>query len=229
MRPTSLLAVAVSAVVGVGCGVGGGLLTDIGGKGHQDPLAIGVPLVNRSCNGESLLVVAIGNAAPPLAAAVAEDPHLSYLDTSQSCHTAWTQHGATERYAAYLGPFASPAQACSLRMTEAHRGDFVTRLHDGNQDPVSCVCYRAYSAMPILRPGMDVGIVDGIWIRALQRVLTDLGYLAGGHVSGFYDLATIDAVKQFKHQEGIPLPFNGVVESATWHALVSKGCRLYDS
>lgn len=227
MRPTSLLAVAVSALLGAVCGVGGAVLTDRGGSTGADPLGLGISLVDATCSGDSLLVVASGDRAGELAAAVAEYPHAHYLDTRQSCATAWEEYGPAPRYVAYLGPYQSAGEACSLRMTATHRGDFVTRLHDGNQDPVRCLCYQAYSTLPVLRPGMEQSTLDGIEIRALQRLLTDLGYLPDGHFTSLYDPATVAAVKQFQQEHG--LAFNGVVDVTSWNAVITKGCRLYTS
>jgi hypothetical protein len=228
VRPAPLLAVAVSAVLGIALGVGAGLTLDHHGPDSPaDPLSLGISLRNQSCSDDTLLVVATGDSAPPLAAAVAEDPHLSYLDTSRSCATAWTEHGPAPRYIAYLGPYASREQACSLRMTAVHRGDFVTRLHDGNTTPVRCVCYVAYTAMPVLTPGMHATVLDGIWIRAMQRVISDLGFLAKGHLTSFYDPATVAAVKRLQHAQGLRV--TGIFDSTTWHALITKGCRLYES
>jgi hypothetical protein len=227
VRPAPVLAVAASALIGVACGIGGGLLTDSGGSPHEDPLALGISLVNRSCTGDSLLVVASGNTSSQLASAAAEYPQASYLDTRASCSTAWNEYGPDPRYVAYLGPFPSTTDACSQRMTAQHRGDFVTRLHAGNQEPVRCLCYQAYSSLPTLRIGMDPTTLAGIETRGMQRVLTDLGYLTPGHMTGFYDRPTVDAVKRFQQDHG--LPFNGVVNTTTWKVLITKGCLLYSS
>jgi hypothetical protein len=228
VRPAPLLAVAVSAVLGVALGVGSGLALDRGSDGSfSDPLALGIHLENQGCSGGTLLVVATGDSAPSLAPAVAEYPHLRYLDTRASCATAWAEQGPVPHFAAFLGPYPSREQACSLRMTAAHRGDFVTRLHDGNAKPVRCVCYEPSSAQPLLRPGMHATVLEGIWIRAMQRTLSDLGFLAKGHLTSFYDPVTVAAVRQFQRARG--LPSTGVLAAPTWQALVTQGCRLYES
>jgi murein L,D-transpeptidase YcbB/YkuD len=61
----------------------------------------------------------------------------------------------------------------------------------------------------------------------MQRVLTDLGFLAKGHLSSFYDAPTFSAIKRFQSQSG--LLANGAVGPATWGALVTQGCKLYAS
>ena len=114
MRPSSLLAVAVSAVVGAVCGVGGGLLID-NGPTYPDPLGVDVPLVNQPCQpNESLLVLGMGGTQSAIAAAVTNVPGAGarYLATRDSCDTAWNRAGhAAARYVAYHGPF-STSEAC---------------------------------------------------------------------------------------------------------------------
>jgi Putative peptidoglycan binding domain len=228
VRPAPLLAVAVSAVLGAVLGVGSGIALDHGGPtAPSDPLSLGISLQNQSCTDATLLVVATGSGGPQLAPAVAQNPDLRYLDTRKSCETAWMELGRAPHYAAYLGPYTTRDEACALRMTADYKGSFVTRLHDGNTEPVRCVCYQPPSAMPMLRPGMTANVVEGIWTRAMQRVLTDLHYLPKGHLTAFYDVATVDAVKQFQQDHGIT--FTGVVNATTWQALVKFGCELYTS
>lgn len=229
MRPAPLLVVACSALVGIACGIGAGLLMG-DTTTYADPLALGVPLHNRACTDESLVVLAWGDKRAPLAAGVQEDPgHASYLATSQSCKTAWTRNGhGTPRYVAYVGPFGTGADACRVGMTAQYKGDLVTGLRSGNTNPVECTCYLPAASMPQLRSGMTVSVVDGMWIRSLQRILSDLGYLPRDRITGYYDQSTIDAVKQFQSVRGGIKP-NGVVGSDTWGSLITKGCRLYDS
>jgi len=228
VRHPRLLAVAVSAVVGVACGVAGGLLI-----GHQgpivDPLNVGAPLVNQTCNGQSLLMLRWGGSSSPVGAGIAKDPshHARYLDTTASCPTAWALAGhSAPRYVAYLGPY-SAVQACQLRMTKHYRGTRVTTLTAGNADPVMCACRLPTAGMPQLRTGMGPSAFASIWIRALQRELIDLGVLRAGHPNGVYDPVTVAAVKRFQSEHS--LPPKGVVDSTTWDSLQNKACILYDS
>jgi peptidoglycan hydrolase-like protein with peptidoglycan-binding domain len=228
VRHPRLLAVAVSAVVGIAGGVGGALLI------HDsppiiDPLQLGVSLVNQTCTGQTLLMLGWGPAASPLSAGLQENPgHGHYLETKQSCDTAWGLKGhGSPRYVAYLGPFDTRAQACELRMTAQYRGDRVTSLNAGNTDPVECVCYLPSVTMPLLRIGSDPSALNSIWIRSLQGMLADLRHLPPDHVTGVYDLATEAAVKEFQNERA--LPTSGVVDTATWSSLKTKACGLYDS
>jgi hypothetical protein len=227
VRPASLLAVAVSALVGVVCGVGGGLLLNQGGS-FADPLGLGVPLHDEDCSGQTLLLVGWGS-APSLASGITEDPdHARYLDTEHSCDTAWPLDGhQNARYVAYVGPFRTRQAACALRMTSKYKGDLVTNLADGNTDTVECACYLPVASRPLLRQGMETSDSDGIWIRSLQKMLADLGYSAPDRVTGVYDNATVTAVSSFQADQGIPP--NGVMNPTTWGSLVTHGCKLYRS
>jgi hypothetical protein len=226
VRPTSLLAVAVSAVVGVGCGVGGGLL--MGRHGTVDPLQLGVSLANQRCTGGTLLILGWGSTSR-LATGIAEDPDQAhYLDTQASCTVAWAPNGpADPRYVAYVGPFDTTVQACQQRMTVEFRGDRVITLDANNTSSVQCVCYLPSVSMPLLRIGLDPTALNSIWIRSLQGMLADLGLLPPDRETGVYDLATEAAVKQLQSERA--LPTNGVVDAATWSALKNKACALYDS
>ncbi len=190
-----------------------------------DPLGLGVSLVNQPCSGKSVVVTIAGSSPERLASAVAEDPqHARYLKISDSCPTVWTTGGTrTHGYATYLGPYDTVGQACRVRMTAEHRGDLVTRLRDGTREPVQCLCYLDYETMPRLEPGMEVDALDGIYVFALQDVLTSIGLNPTDHVTGLYDDATVDAVKTFQH--GRALPANGIVDAATWHDLQGPGCQ----
>jgi murein L,D-transpeptidase YcbB/YkuD len=211
-------------VLGLVGGVVGALVIHRSGP---DPLGLGVPLVNQSCTGKSLLVTSSGTATPALASAVAEDPdHVHYLEVAHSCATAWKQDGRQAvGYVTYLGPFSSVSQACQLRMTAAHRGDQVTRLHAGNLDVVQCLCYLDFATMPQLREGMDVSVRTGIYVRALQDVLMTMKMLPAADVTGLYDPATVAQVRAL--QKANALSQNGVVDAATWHTVQNRGCKFY--
>jgi Putative peptidoglycan binding domain len=225
VRRPRLLAATLSGLLGVLGGVVAGTLLD---RHHQlDPLGLGVPMVNQQCTGKSLLVTVGGTSPALLASAVAEDPdHVRYLEVAHSCPTAWNPgNNRTDGYVTYLGPYTSTSQACAVRMTAAHRGDLVTKLHRGNQTPVQCLCYLDYATMPRLRPGMEVDALDGIYVRALQGLLSAIGLNPPEHSTGLYDDQTVQQVTAFQRTTG--LPQNGVVDASTWHQLKDQGCRNY--
>ena len=226
MRRGHLIAVAVSALLGVACGVVGGFVLDRHRSAYPDPLRLGVALVNQPCTHETLLVVARGNGSAQLGATVASEQDVHYLDTRDSCPTAWNDPGAeVGRYAAYLGPYDSPTQACPARMTR--RGGFVTRLVSGTTEPVQCLCYLSFASMPTLRSGMDANAVTSAYVRSLQRLLTTLHLNPETHKTGIYDVQTVEQIRRFQHDHA--LPPNGVVKRATWEALVRQGCAHYTS
>jgi hypothetical protein len=232
VRPGTLTALLASAVLGVVFGIGGGLYVardaDV-----NDPLGLGVAMVDQPCSDnpqrDPLLVVATGDSSSALAGAVAEAPDSTrYLDVSHSCDTAWVTDQAQPRYAAYVGPYANARQACEVRMTAAHRGDLVTLLRSGDTQPVECACYLSYTAMPVLRPGMEADAVEGIYIRALQRLLLALGEPEVSHSKGAYDARTIAQVRRVQDRI-LRLPATGIVDAQTWHALQTQACALYTS
>lgn len=226
MRPAPLLAVLVSALLGVGLGVAGALATG-GSHAVEDPLGLGIPLVNQGCSGESLIVIASGSQDSAFSDVPAAEPgSVRYLATDRSCPTAWSQNGKNAQpYAAYQGPYSSLAEACAERMTVAHRGDFVTVLRRGDTQPVQCLCKLSYRPNPVLRSGAEESTLKAMYIFALQDLLAHLGRLPADHRTGHYDQQTIDAVKQYQHDTA--LPANGVVNTPTWHSIITRGCRRY--
>lgn len=226
MRRTRILALVVSAALGVVGGMAGAAV--LGDRAQPDPLGLGIPLVDQPCGRTSVLVTAWGTSASALAPAVAEDPdHTRYLEVAGSCRASWKQHGTrTEGYVAYLGPYPSAAQACQVRMTAAHRGDLVTRLREGDTGAVQCLCYVDFAQMPELRPGMVADAEESIYIRALQDLLAQLGLNKADDLSGIYDARTVAAVRAF--QAGRSTPSRpGFVNSATWQSLVGQ-CHVYN-
>ena len=226
MRPSALLAVAVSAVLGVALGIGGGLALDRGPDTFEDPLSLGVPMVNQSCTGAFLLAVGKGGLTT-LAAGLSSNPGGRYLDTRQSCPTAWTDSARpTPRWVAYLGPYSSGAKACADRMTADHKGTTVTQLKSGTTDTLHCVCYLDFRSMPTLSTGMAAGVTDSMWARALQNMLIDMGRAKKDDATGVYDLTTAAQVRQLQRDNNIGA--TGVMDAATWHVLQGQACPLYD-
>lgn len=232
MRTASLLAVAVSAVLGVALGIGGGLALDRGQQPvadpHQsfaDPLSLDVPLVNQRCTGDFLLTIGKGNGASALAPGLAAYPQAHYLDTRSSCDLGWRVEGkATPRWVAYLGPYSSGAQPCRLRMTPAHKANSVAHLRQGSA-PVRCLCYLGYKTLPTLHTGMTPGIVDVMWTFALQNMLIDLGRAPKTSANGVYDEATVAQVRRIQAERRLPV--TGVVDALTWQAF-QQHCDIYD-
>jgi murein L,D-transpeptidase YcbB/YkuD len=215
--------VAVSAVLGLVGGVVGGRVLAHGPSG-PDPLSLGVSLVEQPCSDKTLLVTASGTSDAALSSAVAESPdHTHYLSIDGSCDTTWKQKGVVVTgYATYLGPYPTVAQACAVRMTVAHRGDLVTRLHAGTTEPVQCLCYLDFATFPTLRLNMTVTPRTGIYVRAMQTLMVTAGLSPPEAVNGLYDQATTDRIKAFQGVHG--LPQNGVVDGPTWHNLLGSGC-----
>jgi hypothetical protein len=231
VRPVALIAVAVSAVLGVVVGVACGLALDRGDEGtFADPLGLGIPYRNQpSCNTEVLLSMARGPGAAQLGSVVGQnlDQNIAYLDTTRSCPAAWVPPDLpTPRYVVYLGPFATSADACDVKFSAGDRGGIVTRLKAGTTDPVACLCFVTLTR-PTLRPGMSTEGSNGIWIRQLQQLLVDMGRASAGDADGTYDDTTATRIRAFQRDRG--LSATGVVDEDTWDALLRKGCDVYDS
>jgi hypothetical protein len=222
-RPTRILAVLASAILGLGGGVVTAVLMDHGDQA-VDPLNLGVTLVDQACTGDFLIVTAVGGSSSALGPGITPDPdHAHYLKIGSSCPTAWKVRGTlTQGYAAYLGPYGDGRAACAQRVQL--RGAFVTRLHDGNQEAVQCLCFLAEDSLPKLTPGMVVSVENAIYVRMLSDLFASMHLLPDTYrFGGRIDPALVRAVK--KVQETATLPQNGVVDQPTWHSAIKQGCR----
>ena len=222
MRTARILAVAVSAALGVAGGVASGLLMDQDER--SDPLSLGMAQVDQSCTGQYLLVTATGTTEVTLGPGIPEDPDTGrYLSIARSCPTAWRPHGTrTDGYATYLGPFDTARDACTERVQ--HRGAFVTKLRRGDQEAIQCLCFLPEESMPELSPGEVVGVADGVYARMLEDVLTSMALLPTTyHYSGRFDPPFVGAVELF--QRDVAIPATGAVDRDTWHSLKNQGCQ----
>jgi hypothetical protein len=221
-RTSRILAVAVSAVLGVAAGVTTALVMDEDQAG--DPLGLGVPLVNQSCTGRFLLVTATGTTESALGPGIPDDlDTVRYLSIGRSCPTAWRPYGSgTAGYATYLGPYQSARDACLERVKQ--RGSFVTKLRLGDQQAEQCLCFLPEESMPELTPGQVVDVADGVYVRMLGNLLGSMGLLSTSyHFSGRFESPIVGKIKTFQASAGIPP--TGDVGQDTWHSLKKKGCQ----
>ena len=236
----------VAGVLGIAAGVVTAVVVpvdpDPSAKPAQDPLRLGIPLVNHDCTDESLLIVARGDSAAPLAAAVANNPELRlrYLRSEDSCPTLYApaNQGRPE-YVVYAGPYNGMPEPCDLRMGVDHKGDAVTKLTAGTETFVKCLCVLPVAEFPDLTPRMEVDPATAIWVRSLQSMLVDLDLQrrADGHpgpyfprraVSGVYDERTQERIEAYQAESVFAPSEHGSVLHATWLAVTDDGCRLYD-
>jgi hypothetical protein len=195
-----------------------------------DPLGLGAPLENIDCNGETILVVGWGETRGALTNAVEynRDADVKYLEVAKSCNTLYgAERQAPPTYAVYLGPFDSTNEPCALRMSIDHSRDVVTSLKPGVKIHVQCLCSVEPAAMPELNVGMAADTRDGIYIRALQRLLVDMG-LKPGPITGEYNPRTAAVVKRLQRINAIDPELYGRVEAQTWRLLRDRGCLNYD-
>jgi len=236
----------VAGVLGIAAGVVTALVApsdDAGGPASvEDPLRLGIPLVDLDCTGESLLVVARGDSAAPLAAAVTNNPglQLRYLRSADSCETLYApaSQGIPE-YVVYAGPYDGMPEPCELRMSPDHKGDAVTKLTAGNETYVKCLCVLPKAQFPDLTPGMVVDPGNAIWVRSLQSMLVDLDrqreadgepgpYFTVRGVTGLYDEPTQDRIEAFQSEGVFQQSEYGSVLYDTWQAVTDDACQFYD-
>jgi hypothetical protein len=237
---SAIVGISAGAIVGVSTGTSGDAKADDPGRptpsvsttaSPDDPLKLGVPLVNLPCTGEKILVVGWGNTSGPLINAVTAnlDADVKYLDTAQSCNTLYgAEHQEPPEYAVYLGPFDSVTEPCSLRMSIDHTNDVVTNLKPGIKIHVQCLCAVEPATLPELNFGMRATTRDGIFIRALQRLLADIGQNPGHHINGRYDRATRNMIIPLQRLHAIKVHPPGLVETSTWQMIRDLGCLNYD-
>ena len=233
-----VLAPLVAAVLGVAGGVAAALVVpadDSDGRAStfNDPLHLGIPLVDQDCTGESLLVVGYGNSAAPLGTAVADNGSkgVRYLRSDESCPTVLgPEREDSPTYAVYLGPFDTLQEPCRLRMTPEHRADFVTVLRSGNTMLVKCPCALPTDEAPELRLGIEADAEAVVWIRSLQSMLNDYDAEKFPHalITGVYDEPTAARVAEVQAEAPGRRTEPGVVDDATWQILTDRVCRIYD-
>jgi hypothetical protein len=197
----------------------------------DDPLGLDVPLKNLDCNGGTILVVGWGATRGALSNAVSSnlDGGVKYLETANSCDTLYgAERQDPPAYAAYLGPFDSLAEPCSLRMSVDHKSDVVTSLKPGVKIHVQCLCVLDPATFPTLAVGMESDTRSGIYIRALQRLLVDIRQNPTNHITGVYDAETRDLIVPLQDLNAIDVEPPGIVEKLTWQMLRDRACVAYD-
>ena len=205
-----------------------------------DPMRLGIPLVNLDCTGDTILVVGWGDTTSPLLSAKSSNSdEARYLDTAESCPTLYaTQPLGTigakgkdvkvPKYVVYLGPFDNLTEPCNLRMSVDHKGDAVTSLKKGVKDHVQCLCVLPPETFPWLAVGMSADTRDGIYIRALQQLLYDIGRNPDRHITGIYDRQTANMVIPLQKLDALDANLYGNVEKVTWRSLRDRACIDYD-
>ncbi len=235
------IALLVSALVGVTTGVVVGFTTGTPDDADasrdpsssptsgapDDPLGVGVPLVNLSCNpNKSILVVGFGETRGFLdnAKSANGNGEVKYLETAHSCDTLY---GAEDRfpptYVAYLGPFDDTSEPCALRISVDHPRASVSTLRAGTRSHVQCLCVLNLNEdnFPQLAVGMKASTRDGIYIRSLQRLL-ELP------VTGHYGTQTSEAVKELQELHALDTNPPGSVDLQTWRMLRDRACVTED-
>jgi len=209
----------------------GNTTTPSAGPEADDPLGLNVPLQNLDCTGQTILVVGYGDSRGPLSEAISgNQPDVRLLETAKSCSTLY-QHNPAEpvpAYVAYLGPFDTLTEPCQLRMSVEHKRDSVTSLKPNVKTHVQCLCVLEPQTFPDLFVGMNADTRDGIYVRALQQLLVDIGRNPARHVTGIYDQQTAALVQPLQELNALDPDLYGIVEELTWRLLRDRACITYD-
>jgi Putative peptidoglycan binding domain len=221
-RGARIVAVLTSGVLGIAGGVVTAL--SVGSHHYPDPLGLDAPMINQPCQSQqALLLLASSDNASGLGSELATYPDAKYLETAQSCHTAWREQGrAVQTYSAYLGPM-SVRSACAQQLTGEHVGDRVTLLTSGTTDLVQCLCYVASRGAPTLMLNQTMSSTDIVYLRALQLLLTSMGRRPDIPRTDEYDSHTATEIKQFQQYVGHSP--SGTVDPETWKSLLGRGCE----
>jgi hypothetical protein len=232
-----VIAPVVAAVLGICGGVATAIVAPGDGTSQtaasEDPLHLGIPLVDQDCTGDSLLVVGYGDSVAPLSSAVANSSQedLRYLRSESSCGTTLGPAGkAAPAYVVYSGPFDSRKEPCEIRMSGAESGSFVTVLRAGNEELVKCPCEIPSSEAPRLFLGMGPDQSAALWIRGLQAMFNDDDPAAFPHaaITGDYDERTSERVTAFQDDAPGKVTEPGTVDEVTWGILTDRLCRNYN-
>jgi peptidoglycan hydrolase-like protein with peptidoglycan-binding domain len=242
------IALLVSARGGVTAGVVVGLTTGAPGGADArkdpssgsttsapgDPLGAGVPLVNLDCNAnKTILVVGFGETRGFLDNAKSANPDggVKYLETANSCDTVYgAEYKFPPTYVAYLCPFDDPSEPCALRMSVDHPTAAVSTLRPGARNHVECLCVLQLNEdnFPQLAVGMRATTRDGIYIRALQRLLIDIDVNTAVVINGHYDSVTSRSVRELQELNALDTDPPGSVDLQTWRMLRDRACVTQD-
>ena len=113
-------------------------------------------------------------------------------------------------------------------MSVDHKGDAVTSLKPGQKTHVPCLCVLEPASFPELSIGMHPSTRDGIYIRALQQMLLDIGLITASHVTGHFDQETERVIKQLQKLNALTPAKYGAVEKLTWNQIIDRGCLGFD-
>jgi hypothetical protein len=113
-------------------------------------------------------------------------------------------------------------------MSVDHKGDAVTSLKPGQKTHVPCLCVLRPADFPVLSIGMHPSTRDGIYVRALQQMLLDIGLITANHVTGYYDQETANVIERLQKLNALTPAKYGTVEKLTWNQIIDRGCVGFD-
>ena len=141
-----------------------------------------------------------------------------YLYTGGSCFN----FGEENAYALYDGPYPSLTQACRSRF--AGTNDAYVKIADPavTEHTIGCLCPLHAAELPVLSATGTGESYRGPYVGETQYALGRQGIYDQDN-AGTFTPETAQAVKTF--QAAHQLPTDGVVNAATWAALITADCH----
>ena len=233
----------VAAVLGIGGGVATALVVPDddeadGTSTFNDPLHLGIPLVDQDCTGESLLVVGYGNSVAPLGTAVANNgrkgvalPALRRVVRRRSSARRARRRRRTSSTSAPTRPSQEP---CEMRMTPEHRGGLrhgaaLRQRARWSSAPARCRAARRPSCSGSAWTEPAASRRSGSApCRRCSTTTTRQEFPHRDHrrVRRARRSARVTEIQQ--EQPGVPTEPTACVDEATWRILTDRICRIYD-
>lgn len=196
------------------------------------PFDVDAELVNLPCTGEVIVMLATAsvpaNYADKLGKAIEGVPDAAVLRASDSCDAFQETNpdSGAPIYNAYLGPFATAADACEVISTLDSPSAWVRKLANPSQERELCFCEESIDGLPVLGPESDLGsVVTRRLIGQVQWALYLDGQLPKDAVFttlGQYTPEFANAVTTFQRE--VLVEQNGSVTRETWERLLDEFC-----
>jgi len=199
----------------------------------EDPLGLGYTFEDQPCSDSYIIVLASSGdpslyestLLPALSRQSDAGQDAKYLRTDESCST-FNQSGEAGDpiYAAYVGPYDDPAEACQTRMDTATTATYVKSLDGVGKGPYYCACAYDVSELPDLNTTTDAESAGErrFWVVELQHILFNEGMNPEKLVGGNFGSKTVSMVSTYQRDRGLSV--TGSLDSDTWAQMQSDTC-----